>query len=261
MNVTKKLTFAFAPISLAAVGISLFATAMSSSPRNLPLMYAIAASGTVIALSLAFFLVGLSADRKLGAEPEELRRMATELAEGYLAPFNEEETKRQGAAGQLSLATAQLNTVFRATKNATNEVIAASHRIVSLALRESGGENELKARAREIAAQAEELAKEAQAFQEAIGYYSFDPRAHPEDKDRLITLKAHDERDQDSSMSAPRPQPKHKPSRGHKPKLRLLPKTQLQPIPGLKAESTRLSAAGRDLTTLHLIDPTEASRE
>ena len=246
MNMTQKLTFAFAPISLAAVGIGLLATDMSSGLRNLPLVFAIAASGTVIALFLAL-LVGLSIDRKLGAEPEELHRMATEFAEGYLAPFNEEETRRQGAAGELSLATAQLNTVFRATKGATNKVITASHRIVSLALIESGGENGLKTRAREIAAQAEELAKEAQAFQDAIDYYSFDPRAHPKDKERLMALKARGERDQYPSV--PKPQPKHKPSRGHKPKLQLLPRTRLQTMPE------------RDIAGLRLIDPTEASRE
>jgi hypothetical protein len=234
MNMTTKLTFAFAPISLAAVGIGLLATDMSSGLRNLPLVFAIATSGTAIALLLAL-LVGQSIDRKLGTEPEELRRMTTELAEGYLAPFNEEETRHQGAAGELSLATAQLNTVFRATKGTTNKVITASHRIVGLALIESGGENGLKARAQEIVAQAEDLAKEALAFQEAIGYYSFDPRAHPEDKARLIAFKARDEQDRDSSA----PKPQHKPSRGHKPKLRLLPTTRLLPIPELKAESTR----------------------
>lgn len=239
MNTTKKLAISFTTMSLVAVGIGFAATLRASSLQSLAL---VAAGGLALALILALAF-GASVDRKLGAEPEEIRRRAAELAGGYLAPLSEGSAKR-GAAAQLDLASAQLNTVFRAARETARAAIVASRRIGSLSLLGSGDEEERRARGREIGALAEELAREAGELEKAIGFYSFaaQPRARAED---------HGVDGRRPAMESPR----RRPSRGHRPRLRLIKEERPAPLP-----SADLAAVQRG-TELRLIVPAEDARE
>jgi hypothetical protein len=248
MKVTSKLIIAFASMSSIAFGIGLAAAAGFSSLRNPLSVTGIALAGTAIALALAL-LVGRSVDRRLGAQPAELARMASELAGGYLAPLDEDGMAKEGAAADLGLATAQFNTVFRSVKSTVVDVIETSHKICGIAMLGSGGDEERRARSQEIIAQAQELARQAQALQEAIGFYSFSPREEPRDEERLASLESR------RASSEAKKQPRRRPSRGHRPKLRLLPR------PEREAPVARLLQSAQGGAQLRLIDPDEGTKE
>jgi hypothetical protein len=248
MKVTNKLIIAFASMSSVAFGIGLAAAAGPSSLRNPLSVASIALVGTAIACALAL-LVGRSVDKQLGAQPAELARMASELAGGYLAPLDEDSMAKEGAAAELGLATAQFNTVFRSVKSTVVDVIETSHKICGIAMLGSGGDEERRVRSQEIIAQAQELAKQAQVLQEAIGFYSFSPREEPKDEKRLASLESL------RASAEAKKQPRHRPSRGHRPKLRLLPR------PERAAPGAMLFQPASGCAQLRLIAPDEETKE
>jgi hypothetical protein len=254
MNVTKKLLAAFSSMSMATLGLGLAATGWSSSLENAAI---IAASTLALAVIFAFAF-GAPIDRKLGASPEELRRKAAELASGYLAPL-EEGSEEQGAAAELSLATAQLNTTFRAARDAARELTAASYKIVSLAMLESGSEAEKRSRLREIEARAQELAATGRELEAAIGFYSFAPKAQSVERELLAASAERRLKEQGVRKPSEKPQPRQRPSRGHKPHLRLLPRVEREA--SAKARSASRVPLSSGSAGLRLIDPTEDTKE
>jgi hypothetical protein len=211
MTITNRLIASSVFISCAAVGAGLaiihFAPTM---PFALTTVAALAGSA-LSAIGIGF-VFGRQVDIELGTEPAELRHMASELASGYLNARHSDD-KKEGAAGDLAHAIDILSEVFRRTKAATQTAIIAGHKIRGAAAGRHLGNAEQEARAKEIALWADELLAQAKALNEALAYYSFDPKTQFESKPDL-------------ALNAELPQPREA---VEKPALRLLPLGEARP--------------------------------
>lgn len=223
MKCTGKIRISSLAICTSSLGLGILAERLSAQGSFSPLS-AVILVAAIGAAGLVGSLIGRSIDKRLGAEPEEIEKIASELATGYLASGREYGSK--GAASALGLAIDQLSEVFRATRRVSRSSIDIVHKIRINAFLAGKREAEREVRLAEIERQADELSLQTQELYKAIDFYSFS--LEPKAPTSIATAKQEREIEADlsSMLGLERPKETRKPFFGSRPTLTLLPRPE-----------------------------------
>lgn len=232
MSTTTKLTLSLSLTTFAAAAIG-FAAAKYGQGGQTYISLAASSAGILLLIIAACTLIGRSLEKRLGIEPEELERRASEMASGYLDGRWAEDLdgmRRESAGARLAETVGRLSEVFRRTNEAAKAAIKAGHS-VRAAMYKGFGE-ETKAEAMKAT---DELLAQAAALQEAIDFYCFD-RIGSEASSSNYRFEASPRSVEEAARSDAKSRPRlrllprerpaagmsYRPSRGFRPKLVLL---------------------------------------